>query len=444
MTPITLQLHDVLARPLVPIVQEIGLRGLPFDATRRDDMVRGIRDRLATVDAKLTAAGVREQNSPYQLQRRLVAMGVPLTTLTKGAKQFKVDLEVLGRLNWEHNTRREAKGKVPLYPFLKDLVDHAKLSKAAENLTAYTPCFDGRLRTSLQACATKTARYASAAFGRKTKPGYCPVDRVWGTHGFNSQNVPRRDEVYDINVKECFVAEPGWSFAELDHKTLELRIEAYETGAVAAAERLEGGLDIHSRNARLMFELCEDENVPKPRRTLAKNFRYALRGGGGDRAVQIALAKGGEFCELVDCARWRKAIFDDEPETPTWIDRVRTALYADRMGQRVVRNAFGRPRILLGPDPLKDALAFIISGTAADVMNLTLLRLATYEPAAYAAIVAQLHDAFLLYAPTSVLAECAATVRGEMERPVWAWDRFVSFPTDLKMGTCWGKLEEVA
>lgn len=444
MRPVTLQLHDVLARPLVPIVQEVGLRGLPFDVAKRDRMVRDLAERLGTLDATLAQSGVTTQNSPKRLGWELLQLGVPLTTRSKGGGQLKVDLEILGRLNWRYNTLRTKYGKTALFPFLGALIEHAKLTKARENLESFTPCFDGKVRTRLNACATKTSRYASAAFkGKGKKAGWCPVDQVWGRHGANLQNVPRKDERYDVNVKECFVAEPGWKLGELDYKALELFIEAYRTRSDLAIRELEGGADIHTANARRMFDLSDPGvPVPKPRRTLAKNFRYALRGGGGDRAIQIALAKGGEFVELHEIEPWRRAVFSVYPEIPAWIDETRTALRAAGRSRKVIRNAFGRPRVLLGTEPLKEALATEISGTAAEIMNFVLLRLAYEQPATYSRIVAQIHDSFLLYAPESELDEHMRIVAREMCRPVLMWDHFRILQVDGKIGASWGALKE--
>lgn len=392
-------------------------------------------------------SGIVEQNSPKKLGWRLTQLGVPLTTRSKGGGQLKVDLEVLGRHNWKWNTLRERAGKVPFYPFLGPLIEHAKLTKAKENLEGFTPCFDEKVRTRLNSCSTKTARYSSSAFKGKGKaPGWCPVDHVWGRHGANLQNVPRKDEKFDVNVKECFVAEPGWKLGELDYKALELFIEAYRVQSPLAIAELEGGANIHSRNAKRMFAWITetDEEViakkHKPQRTLAKNFRYALRGGGGDKAIQIALAKGGEFVELHEIAPWRKAIFEVYHEIPKWIEETRSSL--NGRGRKIIRNGFGRPRVLLGTEPLKEALATEISGTAAEIMNFVLLRLAYEHPATYARIVAQIHDSFLLYAPASELDEHMRIVAREMTRPVWLWGHMRTLQVDGKVGDSWGALGE--
>lgn len=441
--PVTLQLHDVLAKSLVPIVQEIGLRGLPFDVARRDQLVLGLSGRLGELDARLRQSGITEQASPKKLGWRLLSLGVPLTTRTKGGGQHKVDLEVLGRLNWEYNTRRERAGKQAYYPFLGPLIEHAKLTKAREGLEGFVPCFDGKLRTRLNACSTRTARYSSSSFGTPRRIGYCPVDHAWGTHGANLQNVPRKDETYGVNVKECFVAQEGWALGELDYRALELFVEAYRTTSQLAIGELEGGADIHTANAQRMFGLGDGVPVSKSRRTLAKNFRYALRGGGGDRSIQIALAKGGEFVELHEISPWRKAIFDTYPEIEGWIAEIRDTLQQQkRDGRVVIRNAFQRPRVLLGGEPLKEALATEISGTAADVMNFALLRVAIEHPRTYECIVAQIHDSFVVYAPSNELREHMEIVRDAMTRPVWVWEEMRTLQVDMKIGSSWGNLTE--
>jgi DNA polymerase I-like protein with 3'-5' exonuclease and polymerase domains len=182
--------------------------------------------------------------------------------------------------------------------------------------------------------------------------------------------------------------------------------------------------DMHSEHASIMFgrTITKDD---KKERTLAKNLIYAIRGGGGDMAIQMALAKQDVFIDMDVIARWRSLIFGEYPEMPQWIEQTDLDLAAQiRTGKlRMIRNAFGRPRILLGHGPLKEALATIISGTAADGMSFVLTRLAQYHPEVYRYVALQIHDSFIIHAPTDKFDYVMQTVYNEMTRPWWTWEQ---------------------
>jgi hypothetical protein len=438
------QLHDYVALPLIPIVSEVGLRGLPIDMGRRNGLIEALTVRVGSCDARLRAAGVANPGSSQATQASLRALGIPLTTRTESGEQFKTDLEVLGRLNYQFNTKRIADGKAARFPFLGDLVRRRKLEKAISNLQALEPCHDGMLRTRLQAIATTTARYASAGFGTRQKPGYCPVCLVWGRHGTNLQNIPK--ETPELNVKSVFVAARGWRLGELDYKALELFIQGYRTNG-KLLDRLSNDPDPHTYHAARFYaadwEGC-DKPLRKKRRGTLKNVIYGMRGGGGDRALQMALAKKDEYFDLAEMAEFRRFIEGEYPEMPLWIRATDEMLVGQlkRGERRIIRNGFGRPRVLLGRDPLKEALATEISGTAAEIMNFVLLRMAVYHPDEFRYIVLQIHDSFLVYAPNAVFPRVMAVVREEMQRACWLWGRFVSFTCEPKAGECWAEMEE--
>ena len=102
--------HDVLAMPLIPIVQEVGYRGLPIDTSKRDDMLFDIQLRSGSLAGELRAAGIDAYKSSKALGFQLKELGVPLTVTTEGG-QLKTDLEIIGRLNWDLNTKREREGQ---------------------------------------------------------------------------------------------------------------------------------------------------------------------------------------------------------------------------------------------------------------------------------------------------------------------------------------------
>ena len=432
-------IHDLLSMPLIPIVGEIGLRGIPIDAALRDEMIFDLTLKKGQRAAALRRDGITEFGSRMKLGYQLKSLGVPLDTFTEGGGQYKTDLEIFGRLNHRHNTLRVQEGKPPKFPFLKDLIDHARLTKACSNMEALCPCLDGKLRTRLQSSITATARYASSGWGRKNQPGFCPICQSWGRHGTNLQNIPKDNTELGINVKDVFVPSPGWLLGELDYRAFELMIQAKWMKCQNLIDRLtEPDADPHTYHAWLQWGteafIAQPADVRKRRRATMKNVIYGMRGGGGDRALQTALAKKDEFFTLAEMGAFRETIFNEYPEMPDSLARLELQLEQQLAhGQRrVVYNALGRPRVLCGVDPLKEAIATVVSGTGAEIMNCVIKRLAVYNPWAYEYVVMQIHDSMMVHAPTDIFPAVMECVKDEMTSAVWQWDEFVNYGVDMK------------
>lgn len=439
------QLHDYLALPLVPIVQDIGLRGMPFSTERRDQLVLQIGTKLAIHEQALANEGIEHLSSSQALSRVLEAKGLPLTKMTDKKTQFKTDLDVLRRIDHHYNKCTPE----PTFPWLPWLIEWKKLDKASKNCISLVPCDDGMIRTSLRT-DTKTARYRSSAFRKTKAKGWCPQCERFDYHGANLQNLAKDDEETGVSIKSVFVPRPGWMLGEIDMRLFELFVMALRCGCDLLMERmLDKNLDLHTLHAHLLFG--QDTEITKNRRTLAKNFFYALRGGGGEVAIQIALAKKGEFLEQSVISQHMRAIFGEYPEIPAW--NIATDVELKRQEKtigeyRLVRNAFGRPRVLLANQPLKEALATEISGTAADIMNFAILRLAYEYPAVVDYICMQIHDSIVVHAPKTLFYRVMFTIKQALERPVWLppeWgDRMFPFQADAKGSEeSWAGMREI-
>lgn len=443
-------IHDVISMPLIPIVGEIGMRGIPIDRALRDDMVFDLTLKQGQKAAALRRDGITEFGSRMKLGWQLKSLGVPLEVMTESGQQFKTDLEIFGRMNFKYNTEREREGKAARFPFLKDLIDHARLTKAKTNMEALCPCEDGFLRTRLQSSITATARYASSGWGRKNKPGYCPTCKSWGRHGTNLQNIPKDNTELGINVKDVFVPSPGWMLGELDYRAFELMIQAKWMHCQKLIDRLtEPGADPHTYHARLQWgpEIFDaaPKDIRKRRRGTMKNVIYGMRGGGGDRALQMALAKKDEFFSLREMGAFRETIFNEYPEMPDSLARLELQLEQQLAAgeRRVVYNALGRPRVLCGADPLKEAIATVVSGTGAEIMNCVIKRLAVYHPWAYKYVVMQIHDSMMVHAPADIFPAVMDCVREEMMYVVWQWGEFVTYGVDMKASAnSWAAMTE--
>jgi hypothetical protein len=141
---------------MVPIVSEVGLRGLPFSRERHTEILDELTQEVSAIEYRLSVQGITDPSSSKKLGEQLRAAGVPLSKRTGGG-QWATDLEVLGRINHDINGAAP-EGEEP-YPFLADVLRRARLVKIRSMAGSLTTCDDGMLRTSLKYVATKSARY---------------------------------------------------------------------------------------------------------------------------------------------------------------------------------------------------------------------------------------------------------------------------------------------
>lgn len=421
-------IHDYLAVPILPIVGALGLKGLPFDAGVRDSNVYGIVSRLHNLDAALAEAGIHNPNSPKQLESDLLRLGVPLSKRTASGAQYTVDLDVLGRIHHHYNVQR-----TPKFPYLPQLIERKRLEKARANLESLRACKDGKLRTALRSTGTETGRYSSAGLR------WCGVCKT-ANHGTNLQNIAKNNAELGVNVKDCFVAPPGWVLWELDYSMLELRIMAYMAGVDKLITRMEDPAgDVHTANTHALFDGRYNDQL----RTLAKNFFYALQYGGSEGAIQMALAKKGEYLEQAYIQQLMLRMFNEYPQIALWQQSVAVQIERWRKaGEPVVaRNAYGGCRVLLSSDPLKEFLSTQIQGTAAYTMSFALLRL--HNSGHDAPLIGQIHDAFLGCSREQDVECDIARVKSEMERECWLNGRLVKLPAEAKAGKVWSQLKKI-
>lgn len=420
----TRHIHDYLGLPLLPRVNELGLKGLPFRSDIRDAMVKDINARLWTIDSELSEAGITNANSSKALNYDLLKLGVPLSKQTESGAQYVVDLDVLGRIHHYHNMQS---GQMR-FPFLPTLMQRKRMEKARANLESLRQCKDGRLRTALRSTGTETGRYSSATLK------WCPLCKQ-PDHGTNLQNIAKNNKEIGVNIRDCFVAPPGWVLWEIDYSMLELRIMAYLANVPKLITRMESkDGDVHKANTLALFDGRYDDKL----RTLAKNFFYTMQYGGSEQAIQMGLAKKGEYLEQAYIRGLLMKIYVEYPEIALWQQRENAECAAAH--PKIVRNAFGGARILLGTDPSKEWLSSRVQGTAGYIMSFTLVRMddETRRP-----LIANIHDAYLGMSPVDRAHEDIRRVMDEMEQPVWLGNRFAVFPCDAKIGATWSTMKSI-
>lgn len=322
---------------------------------------------------------------------------------------------------------------------------------------------DDRLRGSYNPRGTKYGRLSSS----KT---------IFGT-GTNFQNLPQE-------FKKFLVADPGYVFVEVDKRQAEWVVVAYCTGDANMIAAVEGGIDVHTHTASLMFDVPPEiikrehklnghatnaETVAQARvqdpiiheffrkakkswprtmslRQCGKKSNHGLNYDEG--ANGFALINEIEIAESKKILAMYHSIY---PGIRVWYETIKQQLKDDR----TLVNCFGRAVRFLGGwnDTLwKSAYSMLPQSSVVDSLNLGMAEL--YADRAFSGtegynvdILAQVHDSILMQVPIKSILDPASfsnfiQVIKHATSPQLVYNtREFKIASDFKFGLSWGEAD---
>jgi DNA polymerase-1 len=197
------------------------------------------------------------------------------------------------------------------------------------------------------------------------------------------QTLPRADvsNPFSILVRDCFRAREGNTFLLIDYDQIEMRLLAHFSGDAEMIRRIEHGdeltalghtgFDVHSMNARAIYDIPLEEKVPREKRQLTKNAGFAKAYGAGlDKfcaTAGVAIEDGRRFLDMYDQTFPGVRRFQNE------VQKV-AELRARDTGLAWVNSPYGR-RHPCEPYQAYKLINYLIQGTAADVLKAALVEL---------------------------------------------------------------------
>ena len=355
--------------------------------------------------------------SPVQIRTVLFdELGLPVVKRTKTGPS--TDAEVLEEL-------------APLHPLPAKLLEHRRYAKLKSTYVDALPALvepaTGRIHTTFNQGVTATGRLSSS------DP--------------NLQNIPIRT-AEGQQIRAAFLPrEPGWRFVSADYSQIELRILAHLSGDEAMRRAFASGEDIHTRTAAAVFGVDPAAVTSEMRRTAkAVNFGilYGQSGFGLAKALGIPQAEAAAFIAAYFQSFAGAAAFMDDV-----LDRCRrdghvTTILGRRRTIAGVRDRAGRRSaagILALALPERTAINTVVQGSAADLIKLAMLRVASRLDAAgmQAAIVLQIHDELVLESPAD---EADAVSRLLLEEMQQAMPLDVPLEVSVHSGGTWAECEK--
>lgn len=400
------RIYADIEAPLVPVLLAMEERGVRLDCeflaamsaelgAEIDQLERGIQD-IAGEEVNV--------NSPQQLGVIMFEkLGYPVLKKTRKTKSYATGADVLEEL--------AARG----YELPVLLLRYRELSKLKSTYIDSLPLLvapDGRLHTRFNQAVAATGRLSSA------NP--------------NLQNIPVRTELGQ-RIRKAFVAEPGHLLLAADYSQVELRILAHIAQEPALIEAFRRGEDIHRSTAAVVLGVAP-ELVNAEQRRAAKTINFGIMYGMS--AFGLAQALGisrGEAEEFIRAYLERYA----------GVKRYREETLERAKADGKVETLYGRVRHLpditsrnpnLRANAERMAINARIQGTAADILKITMIRLARRladeHPAA--SLLLTVHDELVLEVPEAEVEAVAALAKEVMEG-------VCELDAPLVVDTGWGK-----
>ncbi len=408
------RVFNEIEMPLLPKLAEMEWNGISLDVPFFQRMGVVLSQRLAEIEKDIygVVGYPFNVNSTQQLSRVLfetLRLPPPDRRKKTASGHFSTSADVL----------EELRGKHPVVDMVLENRELAKLkSTYVDALPQEINPRTGRVHTSYSQTGSVTGRLASS------EP--------------NLQNIPTRTDL-GRQVRNGFVAAPGWLLLSVDYSQIELRIVAHAAQDEAMLAAFRAGQDIHATTAAAVYGVPLGK-VDKAMRRHAKAINFGLIYGmsafGLSRTTDLTLAESEDFV---------KAYFEKFPAVKRYLDGVR--YLAAQQGY--VETLLGRRRYfpnLVNPTNQvlrnreeREAINAPIQGTAADIIKIAMIRLpdALAEASSQARPLLQVHDELVLEVPEAELAAAARLVRQVMEG---AYQLDIPLSTEARWGINWGEM----
>jgi len=409
-----MKLFEEIEMPLIPVLADMEMTGIDLDIDFLKHMSNELQIRLNELENEVYEhVGERFNiNSTQQLSNAIfnrLKLVPPDRTRRTEAGNYSTSAEVLEALQGKH-------------PVVDLLLEYRELSKLKSTYLDALPQQvnpkTGRVHTSYNQAGSVTGRIASS------DP--------------NLQNIPIRTEL-GRQVREAFIAAPGFTLLSVDYSQVELRIAAHMSNDQAMLAAFRADQDIHTATAAAILGKTLNM-VTKDERRHAKAINFGLLYGmspyGLTRTSDLTLAEAEDFVE---------AYFKQFPGVKGYLDNMRRL--AAKQGY--VETLLGRRRYFPGlksggnqqtrAREEREAINAPIQGSAADIMKIAMVRVssALKENELSGHMLLQVHDELVLECPQKEIKKTAQIVRAMMES---AYNLVIPLKTEARHGHDWGDL----
>jgi len=407
------QAYHEIELPLTSVLAGMEECGIRIDAAAFQKMSVEMGTQIESLTASIyEAAGMEFNiNSTRQLGEVLFEkLNLPHSKKLKKSGQYSTAVEVLEELAEDYELPRL-------------VLEYRQFSKFKSTYVDVIPTLvdekTGRLHT--------TFNQAGAATGRLS------------SNNPNLQNIPVRTEL-GRSIRGAFVSEPGWVFVAADYSQVELRIVAHLSGDAKMVEAFLGGDDIHRRTAAEVLGIPLDQVTPVQRNSAkAVNFGivYGQTAYGLAQQLGISNEEASHFISRY-FERYQGVQRYIESSLSTARDTGMTRTLFGRLRQHPEINSRNGMRRSMAE---RTAINSPIQGTAADIIKLAMIQIATElkHSKLRTRMVLQVHDELIFEVPEDEL-HVRSLIVDKMQNVV---KLSVPLTVDVKQGLTWNSLERL-
>ncbi len=250
----------------------------------------------------------------------------------------------------------------------------------------------------------------------------------------NLQNIPIKT-AQGRRIREAFVPEEGNVLLSADYSQIELRLLAHFSGDDSLIEAFRNDSDIHNRTAAEIFGVSEDMVTPDMRR-LSKNINFGIIYG----ISAFGLAK-----QLGTSVSISKSYIDEYFKRYGKVKEYIEKSISDAQSKGYAETILGRRRPIpelqsnnrgLRGFGERTAMNTPIQGSAADIINIAMIRINEKLSDYNSRMILQVHDELLFEVKNEELDKLSAMVKQEMEN---AWELIVPIKVDIGSGSNWAE-----
>lgn len=401
------RIYEEIEIPLLSVLNTIERNGVLVDNHLLAQQSNQLALRLAEIEQQAyDSAGEKfNLNSPKQIQYLFYEkLGLPVIKKTP-KKQPSTSEEVLKELALD-------------YPLPKLILEHRGLSKLKSTYTDRLPeqinPKTGRVHTSYHQAVTATGRLSSS------DP--------------NLQNIPIRS-VAGREIRQAFIASPGYQLVAADYSQIELRIMAHLSQDQGLLNAFSEGQDIHSATAAEVFQTNLDEVTINQRRSAkAINFGLIYGMSAFGLAKQLGIDRN-------QAKQYIEQYFNRYPGVKIYMETTRESAkengYVETLfGRRLYLPEINASNAMRRQYAERTAINAPMQGTAADIIKRAMITIdATLQPSTIdARMIMQVHDELVFEVETSILISFTATIQRYMNG---AANLDVPLIVDIGVGDNW-------
>ena len=413
-----LKIFEEIEKPLLPVVKKMNERGILLDKNIFKKLSDKYQMRLAELEKKIwELAGVNFNiSSPKQLGEVLfVKLGLKAKNQKKTAKT--------GALSTKESELEKLR---EVHPIISLILEYRELAKLFGTYIEPLPTLvdkNGRLHTTFIQAGTTTGRMAS--------------------RDPNLQNIPNKTDV-GREIREGFVAAPGFELVSFDYSQMELRIAAFLSGDKKLIEIFKEGADVHTAAASQVFNVPPVQ-VTKEMRRRAKVINFGVMYGMGVNALRQQLGT-----DRKEAQKFYDNYFQTFAGLAKYLDETRAAAARQSFtetffGRRRYFEGFNSPLPFIRATAERTAINAPIQGTGADIIKIAMARadefLCQEKLNEKVFLLLQVHDELLYEMKAELVQTVAPKIKEIMEEVLSLPDtKEVPIVADVSVGANWGKM----